>query len=99
MGRVAGVFSRILNNRHAIERSVARRKPRDRALWIGIDDSRMAALKMPMYSKAACERTLAAAALHGSYGDDRAHSHPAPAATATNHPNRCYRFLGELPTI
>src|SRR5262245_36964174 len=24
---------------------------------------------------------------------------PAPAANATNHPNRCYRFLGELPTV
>src|SRR5260370_41127168 len=24
---------------------------------------------------------------------------PAPAANATNHPNRCYRFLKELPTV
>src|SRR5215468_9863398 len=71
--RFAGVLGRVLDNGHPAEPPFARGEACDRALRIGIDDRRVASIKMPMNRKAACERAFAAAALHGCHRDDRAH--------------------------
>ena len=67
------MLGRILDDGHPAEPPFARGEAGDRALRIGIDDRRVASIKMPMNCKAACERTFAAAALHCCHRDDRAH--------------------------
>ena len=61
----------VLNDPHAPQSALAAREARDRPLRIGIDDGGTAPFEMPVDCKAAGERALAAAALHGRYRDDR----------------------------
>jgi hypothetical protein len=67
-----GLLGCILDHRHAAEGALALGQTCNRALRIGIDDGRTAALELPMDREAACDRALAAAAFHGGHRDDRA---------------------------
>src|SRR5262249_52574236 len=69
---VGGLFSRVLDHGNPAERAFARDKPHDRALRIGVDQAGTPAAQMPMHGKAACQRALAAAALHCGHSDDHA---------------------------
>src|SRR5262249_38975126 len=88
------MLGRILDHGHPAERPFACSETCDGALRVGIDDRRVASIKMPMNRKAACERTFAAAALHRRHRDDRAHLSSVPGRQRNESSESMLSFLG-----
>src|SRR5262249_31797795 len=81
--RAPGILARVHDHAQPVERLLAHREPRDRALRVGIDDGRAATLDVPMDCEATRQRALAAAALHGCHCNDGARHLPASVAKST----------------